>query len=334
MSSDVTRFHVAGIGPSDVESDIRSLGEVVRKLADDFAVRNVDVQFHHWTGLAPGLGQPQQYIDKEIDWSQMDFVVGAMWQRYGSPLEDGHSGTEHEVNKVLDLFKAYKEPDLLFYFREDLSAQSASAGQRGCVLEFMNRLRQKALVDSYSGAADFATKVERALRRKIEDRILAQTKPIQKHGGALPSNRRITIELIMSSEIRDGQVTPVILLLKNPKGEEFFFDTRHHTAQDIADWIANSMGQPATPGLSINDVLIPMFFDNIRKNTGIIQLWIGNIIQTDCKHLKIGTVKIALAKTHKHDGKLGFDPKEMPQGIPYPRPKLQRENDGRSEITL
>ena len=96
MPSDVTRFHVTGIGPSDVQADVQSLERVVGKLAQEFSIRNVDLAFHHWTYLAPGLGEPQGYIDAQIDWSQMDFVVGAMWERYGTIMPDGVSGTEHE----------------------------------------------------------------------------------------------------------------------------------------------------------------------------------------------------------------------------------------------
>ena len=77
MASHTLTFPVAVIGPADTENDAKTVKDVIRELSDEFSIQGISIKFHHWSELPPGLGKSaQEYIDGQISWSEMDFVVG------------------------------------------------------------------------------------------------------------------------------------------------------------------------------------------------------------------------------------------------------------------
>jgi len=338
MATDLTCFNIAAIGASDVQDDLLGIKSIIDELHTEYEPRHITFHFYHWTSIPPGAGSPQQYIDSTIDWANMDYVIGAMWQKYGSSLESGMSGTEHEVNAILKLFETYSEPDLLFYFKEPTSHGLTTCDKDIVKINiFRTSLQKKALVNIYSNIEDLKQRVKKALRNKIESKLLRDQQPIKRKGVALPSNRRITVELIISSQLYGDKYTPVILLFKNPNGEEFVFDTRYSDPQSLANWIAKSMGLTVDENISINDILIPAFFNSIKKDTGVIQLWLGGIIISDSKELKTKSVNVALGKTYildKEKNKIRFDPDNIPTSIQYPPPIIKRDANGQTELAF
>jgi hypothetical protein len=331
MPTGTLNFHIVAIGPSDVQEELLSIEPVVAKLSREFLIKNVTLSFRHWTHLAPGAGSPQQYIDSSLKWEHVDFVIGAMWKRFGSSAEDADSGTEHECNEVLRLSRR-GHPDLLFYFRETPDVELSPDYEK--IRAFRSSLRKKALVGTYSDAKTFVEQVEMAIRTKLESKLLSQNQT-RRRMGRLPVNRSFTVELIIFAEFPNEGQTPTIVILKDCRDQFFVLDTRHSTGQNIADWIAQSMGFAVTEGMTLGDYLMKVNVQNIKNNTGILELWLGNIIYADHPTFKMKKLNIALGSTHMHEKKLGWDPSKKKQiQIRLKKPQIIINKDDSKEIRL
>ena len=331
MPTGTLNFHIVAIGPSDVQEELLSIDPVVAKLSREFLIRNITLSFRHWTHLPPGIGSPEQYIDSRLEWENVDFVIGAMWKKFGSSLNDADSGTEHECNEVLRLFKR-GQPDLLFYFRETSDVDLSPDHEK--IRAFRASLYKKALVGTYSDPKTFAEQVETAIRTKIESKLLSQNET-QRRMGRLPVNRSFTVELVIFAEFPNEGQTPTMVILKDCRNRFFVIDTRHSTGQDVADWIAQSMGFVVTEGMTLRDYLMKVNVQNIKENNGILQLWLGNIIYADHPTFKMKELKIGLASTHMHEKKLGWDMSKT-KGIPIlvKKPRIMINEDGSKRIML
>ncbi len=332
MPTGTLNFHVAAIGPSDVQEELKLIESIVSKLSREFLARNVTLSFHHWRHLAPGIGSPQQYIDSNIQWEQIDFVIGAMWKKFGSPVEDADSGTEHECNEILKL-SARGQPDLLFYFRD--TADTEPAADQLKIESFRKSLYKKALIGTYRDKNSFREQVETAIRSKVEGKLSTQNQ-VQRRIGKLPVNRSFTVELIIFSEFPERGQTPTVIILKDCRGKYFVIDTRYSTGQSIADWMAQTMGFAVTEGMTLNEYLMQVNLKNIQANNGLLQLWLGNVIYADHPTFKMKKLKMLLCNTHSHEGKLGWDLSKGSKTIQISvmKPQIIVDRDGTKDITL
>ena len=326
-------FRVAAIGPSDTENDVQAIRNAVRDLSEEFKHRHVSLSFHHWSELAPGLGAPQEYIDEHIHWNSVDFVVGLMASRFGRAGNSGESGTEHECRQIIGLHTKRKQPDLLFYFKTIDENAITDPDEYKKVLAFRTELQVKGLTSQYRDTADLETIIKPALRAKIEGKLRLQ-RVTQRRIGELPPNRTISVEMIVLSELKEDHVAPTILILKNARDELFVFDGRYMAAQDLIDWVVHSMGFTKSTGAPLGEILARSNIDNIKNNTGIIQLWMGNVLIMDHPGFEMKDIKILLGQTNVKDGKLGFDLTKKEIRITRPVPKLVKDDTGKWLITL
>jgi len=331
MTIPLTAFRIAAIGPQDVTTDLLALEQVVSQLSKDFASRDIHTTFHHWSKLSPGLGRPQDYIDNHISWSDLDFVVGAMWKSFGS------AGTEHECNLILDLYKIHKQPDLLFYFRQvdqgSLLTTDAKEQYRQ-VERFRESLRDSLLWKPYSTTEELVEDARSSLRDKIEGKLRLQAERDRLTGG-FPPNRAISVEVVISTRLPNGAQCPVAIALKNGRGEEFIIDTRFQSSQDIANWISDSMGFKATPGISIQDIIMEGARRALESGEKQFAMWYGHIAIEPHPQCKIDSTII---QTHKditgEDGKPNIVFNNEMISIRHQRPRIIRDKDGKMCMTI
>lgn len=332
MPTGTLTFHVAVIGPSDVQDEIKSVERVVSKLSREFLSRNVTLSFHHWSYLAPGIGTAQNYIDNNIQWENMDFVIGAMWKKFGSPVDDADSGTEHECNEILRL-SSRGQPDLLFYFRDTSGTEPSSDALK--IDSFRKALYQKALVGTYVKKKAFVEQVETAIRSKVESKLQSNAQT-QRRIGKLPANRTFSVEFIIFSESKEAGQTPTIVILKDCHEKFFVIDTRYSSSQNITDWIAQTMGFAVTEGLTLSKQLAQSNERNLKANNGILQHWLGNMNYADHPNFKLRELNICLGSTHVHEGKLGWDLSNGKISVPWllKKPEIIIEADGSKKLVL
>jgi hypothetical protein len=104
--------------------------------------------------------------------------------------------------------------------------------------------------------------------------------------------------------------------------------------QDLANWIAKSMGFTATPGKTLRTYLDECNLNNLHNGFPTSQLWLGNILFADHPGLKMKNLKIAIGTYFEKDKIPKILAGELPFVLPLPLPQIIKEADGRKNIIL
>lgn len=166
-------FIIGLSSPSDVPEERACLERVVKELNSTVAPlcgTRIDLrkfESHSVPGLN-GLG-PQGQIDKTLKYDECDLLVGIFWSRFGTPVHDADSGTEHEIRNAAALWEKKRTPQVMLYFRADpISPRNkADLDQYAKVLAFKDEFGKKGLYQIYSGAGQFEALVRSDIARHI-----------------------------------------------------------------------------------------------------------------------------------------------------------------------
>jgi len=181
----ILRIVVASPGDVTAERDVVSaiLEELNKSICLD---RGLRLEALRWeTDAYPGFdpGGPQGLIDPILRIEDGDLLVGIFWKRFGTPVEDARSGTEHEIRRAYAAWKQSGRPQLMIYFNQKACTPQSKeeTDQWGQVLEFRREFPKEGLWWPYKGVSNF----EKLLRRHLTNYLLA-TFP----GGPQGSNPR------------------------------------------------------------------------------------------------------------------------------------------------
>ena len=297
MATDTTCFHVAIIGPSDTAQEVAAANSAIFKLSSELSKQGITLASHHWSQLPPGLGEPQGYIDRNLAWADVDYVIGFMRGRLGTPVSDAESGTVHEVEIVTNHHSKTGSPELLFYFQSQATENSPE------VAKFAAGLRQNALTASYSTPLELETLIADHLRQKVLKANAPPSMGLPHTIGPLPANRRLTVEMMISSQMPPDEVPmPTIIVFKNGLGAEYIFDAREATnMQAFCNWVSKSMGYDSSGGKTLSQYLVEKNLSNVQAMTTsnepvVAQMWLGHIFLFVHKKFGQAMLKLVLAK--------------------------------------
>jgi len=167
QSMQLIRLVVAS--PGDVQDERDTVSRVAEELNHTFCPEhNVRLEVVRWeTDSYPGFHTdgPQGLIDSLLRIEDCDCLVGIFWKRFGTPVKDGKSGTEHEIRKAVEAWKQAKKPQIMVYFsnREANIQSKEEADQWGAVRQFQKGFPSEGLWWSYRGVQEF----ERLLRTHL-----------------------------------------------------------------------------------------------------------------------------------------------------------------------
>ena len=92
--------------PGDVQAERDVVPRVVADLNNGIAAeRNLWLEVRRWeTDAYPGFhaGGPQGLIDHILRIEKCDIFIAIFWKKFGTPVPDAKSGTEHEFKKAYD----------------------------------------------------------------------------------------------------------------------------------------------------------------------------------------------------------------------------------------
>ncbi len=330
MSIPLTAFRVVVIGPSDVTEVILGIRSVVDELTAEFEPRNIKLKFLHWSLLPPGIGEPQSYIDTEMSWSDLDFVIGAMWKTMGTPVADAVSGTEHECNLILKHYKLHRQPSMMFFFKhvDATTLKPDEIDEYEKVQHFRESISSKVVWKKYSDKDDLLKLVKPSLREKIEAKLSLQHER-DRLTGEYPPDRTLTVEVLLSARFEDGKQTPFVVLLRNGRGEQIAIDTRFQDIQDVANWIAQSMGFAASEGISLKNIVFGNAERAIHRGDDGFELLAGTLVVEAHPQCKIRDMHIQYWKELvSEDGSKNFKVEDQRVMIKHRRPYLIRRHDG------
>jgi hypothetical protein len=169
--------------PRDVKSERGLLpaliAELERSLGDLLAVSLRVIMWE--TDAYPGFrtGGAQALIDEVLRIDQCDILVGIFWKRFGSPVSDADSGTEHEIRLALASWKNSGTPQMMMYFNEKpfMPSSELEIEQFGRVLKFKKDFPKEGLWWTYKGKNSFSTLVRSHLAEQIK---AASAKPLKR----------------------------------------------------------------------------------------------------------------------------------------------------------
>jgi hypothetical protein len=138
-----------------------ALATVVEELNGGIAAdRGLRLELGRWeTDAYPGFHPegPQGLIDSILKIEDCDVLIGIFWKRFGTPVKDAKSGTEHEFLHTYEAWQAQGRPQIIVYFNQKsyTSKFKAETDQWGQVLEFQKRFPKEGLWWPYKGKPQF-----------------------------------------------------------------------------------------------------------------------------------------------------------------------------------
>ena len=130
--------------------------------------RGLHLDVYRWeTDSHPGFHPqgPQGLIDPILKIEDCDILIGIFWRRFGTPVSDAKSGTEHEFRIAYEAWKKNGKPQIMVYFsqRPYTPQSSEETDQWGLVLKFRKEFPREGLWWGYKNKTEFETLVRNHL---------------------------------------------------------------------------------------------------------------------------------------------------------------------------
>lgn len=174
MGDSIDRIRVILAWPKDVTRERNKLNKIVdeinRNLEDD---KGLTIRLISWdTDLIPGLDRNgvQNKIDSILRIDESDLLIGIFWHRFGTPVKDAKSGTEHEIRKAIKSWEDTGKPEVMLFFSEASPKLADVVGnQLEEVRKFKESIQNTALYYSYKSLSDFETKIRQSLNNFVNN---------------------------------------------------------------------------------------------------------------------------------------------------------------------
>jgi len=173
--------------PGDLQGERDSLAQVFEDLNRGIASeRGFHLDLRRWEMDAfPRFHEqgPQAAIDESLRIQDCDIIIGMFWARFGSPVSDADSGTEHELQIAYESWKGTKRPNIMLYFKSQpfFPKTEEEADQLGRVYRFKKKFAQEAVYGDFQDLDDFKRRVSNDLTQLL--RALSPGDP--RPGGAV-----------------------------------------------------------------------------------------------------------------------------------------------------
>jgi hypothetical protein len=159
--------------PGDVQGERDSLAQVFEDLNRGVASeRGFHLDLLRWEMDAfPRFHEqgPQGAIDESLRIQDCDIIIGMFWARFGTPVSDASSGTEHELQIAYESWKKTKRPNIMLYFRSQpfFPKTEEETDQLGRVYRFKKKFAQEAIYGDYQDVDDFKRRVSNDLTQLL-----------------------------------------------------------------------------------------------------------------------------------------------------------------------
>lgn len=174
----VLRIVVAS--PGDVQPERDALDRVRDELNNGLARHfNLVIQFDRWEKRThPGMHRdgPQGLADAALQIPDCDILLGILWKRFGTPVKDAGSGTEHEFNLAYAAWQEKETPDVWFYFKKKpFFPTGQETEQLAKVLHFQENFPKEGLYWTFQETNEFVDLVRQHLTQYITETAQKKT---------------------------------------------------------------------------------------------------------------------------------------------------------------
>jgi 3',5'-cyclic AMP phosphodiesterase CpdA len=166
-------LRVVVASPSDVKPERNLLSAVIEELNHGIAAeRGLRLELSRWeTDAYPGFHPEgaQGLIDSILRIEDCDILIGIFWKRFGTPVTDAESGTEHEFRRAYESWRMQRHPQIMFYFceRSYTPRSKEEVDQWGKVLHFKQTFPREGLSWTYKSRPEFERLVRIHLTKLI-----------------------------------------------------------------------------------------------------------------------------------------------------------------------
>ena len=156
MAKKVAQYDLLISCPGDIEDEISIINKVVKQFNEQFSdVLDINVRTKHWTknSYPESGGEPQKLLNKQLV-KDCDAAIAIFWTRFGTPTDEYGSGTEEEIEEMIEAGK-----QVFMYFSEKPLPPSKTAknmSEYNKVCEFRERYKSKGLYYTYCSDDEFS----------------------------------------------------------------------------------------------------------------------------------------------------------------------------------
>ena len=154
MPKSIVRYDLLISCPGDVQGEIDLIKECVEEFNEKFSdTLGVMVQVRHWgnSSYSQSGDKPQELLNEQFV-KKCDAAVAVFWTRFGTPTDRYGSGTEEEIDIMLNSGK-----QVFMYFAEKpISHSSLDVKQYEEIKEFKEKYKDKGIYFTYSSEEEFS----------------------------------------------------------------------------------------------------------------------------------------------------------------------------------
>ncbi|RCX19505.1 hypothetical protein DFR58_103252 [Anaerobacterium chartisolvens] len=153
MAKNVIQYDLLISCPGDIQREIDIIKEVVEQFNELYSdPLGINIRSRHWSksSYAQSGDKPQELLNKQFV-KDCDAAIAIFWTRFGTPTDRYGSGSEEEIEIMLDAGK-----QVFMYFSEKpITPSSIDDKQYVKVNEFKDRYKGRGLYFTYSSDEDF-----------------------------------------------------------------------------------------------------------------------------------------------------------------------------------
>lgn len=152
MPTSINQYKLLISCPGDVIDEVNIIMEVVERFNQQFSEKlGITILPKHWNKSAyPQSGDKPQNLLNEQFVKDCDAAVAIFWTRFGTPTDHYESGSEEEINLMLQAGK-----QVFLYFCEKPAKPGYDAKQYDKVQAFKEKYRNKGIYCSYDSTEEF-----------------------------------------------------------------------------------------------------------------------------------------------------------------------------------
>lgn len=153
MAKQVTQYNILLSCPSDIKEELEVVNETIVNFNRLFGEANkIDLKVKHWsTDVYPESGgRPQELINDQIV-KESDAAIAVFWTRFGTPTEKYGSGTEEEIEELIQMGKQV----FVYFSNRSMSPSDFNHKELERVEEFKRKYQDKGIYCVYNNIDEF-----------------------------------------------------------------------------------------------------------------------------------------------------------------------------------
>lgn len=139
--------------PGDIKEEIQSIKDAVEQFNNTFSdVLGISIRVKHWSknSYPQSGGKPQALLNKQFI-NDCDAAVAIMWTRFGTPTDEYGSGTEEEIEIMLESQKQV----FIYFCDRPLKPSEMNSEEYQRVMGFRDKYKDRGIYSTYSSKEEF-----------------------------------------------------------------------------------------------------------------------------------------------------------------------------------